>query len=304
MNQYDLLRNHLDVEEPFALATVVRCEPPASARPGAKAVIRQDGSLEGWVGGSCAQTIIVKEAQRALQNGRPRLVRLSPNPGEYAQAEPDLVEYLMTCHSGGTLEIFVEPFVPRPILRIVGDTPVASTLASIAQTLGYRVERIDPADSMGAAPGPVAVVIATMGSADEEALEAALRSSAPYVALVASPRRAEVLRDYLTARGLTAEQIARLKAPAGLDIGAVAQEEIALSIMAEIVQRRPSREQETPSPLEATDVDATDPVCGMSVPIHGARFTAERDGITYYFCSEHCRGRFKAAPLSFATASR
>src|SRR4051812_971650 len=129
MNQYELLRNHLDVEEPFALATVVRCEPPASARPGAKAVIRQDGSLEGWVGGSCAQTIIVKEAQRALQNGRPRLVRLSPNPGEYAQAEPDLVEYLMTCHSGGTLEIFVEPFVPRPILRIVGDTPVASTLA-------------------------------------------------------------------------------------------------------------------------------------------------------------------------------
>src|SRR5262245_9353256 len=144
MNDFHLLRQLVDTEVPFALATVVRCEPPASARPGAKAVIRADGSIEGWVGGSCAQSVIVAEAQRALRDGKPRLVRLSPAVGEDGSSQPDVVEYLMTCHSGGTLESFVEPVVPQPRLCVVGDTPVARTLASLGATLGYRVERIDP----------------------------------------------------------------------------------------------------------------------------------------------------------------
>jgi xanthine dehydrogenase accessory factor len=302
MDVFGLMRELVEAEEPFVLATVVRCEPPASARPGAKAVIRADGSMEGWVGGSCAQPLVVEEARRALRDGRPHLVRLGPTIGETGSGRPDVAEYLMTCHSGGTLEIFVEPVVPRPRLCLVGDTPVARTLAALGKALGYRVARIEPTADIGAG-GRTCVVIATMGAADEEALEAALRSPAPYVALVASPRRAEILRDYLLARGVTPEQLARLRAPAGLDIGAETQEEIALSIMAEIVQSRSTAALEAPAEVEPAVVEAKDPVCGMSVSTQDARFRTDHAGTTYYFCCAHCKSRFEAEPLLFAAVS-
>jgi xanthine dehydrogenase accessory factor len=272
--------------------------------------------MDGWVGGSCAQTVIAAEAQRALREGKARLVRLSPAVGDGGSSQPDVAEYLMTCHSGGTLEIFVEPVVPQPRLCVVGDTPVARTLAALGATLGYRVERIDPtadpdADSDAtvraalapdrfAAPERTHVVVATMGASDEETLVAALRSQAPYVALVASPRRAAVLRDYLAARGVTAEQIARLRAPAGLNIGAQTQEEIALSILAEIVQLRSSTTGE-PIPAAPAQPEAKDPVCGMIVSPHVARFTTDHEGTTYHFCCAHCKATFEAAPEQFAT---
>jgi xanthine dehydrogenase accessory factor len=305
MNDFELIRQLVEAEQPFALATVVRCEPPASARPGAKAVIRVDGSMQGWVGGSCAQPLVVKEAQRVLSEGRPCLIRLCPNAGESGRQQPDVVEYLMTCHSGGTLEIFVEPVMPQPRLCIVGETPVALTLATLGQALGYRVERVDPAALTPErfAPGRrTAVVIATMGAADEEAVEAALRSAAPYVALVASPRRAAVLRDYLATRGVPAERIAKLRAPAGLDIGARTQEEIALSIMAEIVQLRSSPTNEELATAVPAAVEARDPVCGMTVSVRDARISTEHEGATYYFCCPHCKSEFEAAPLRFLAA--
>src|SRR5262249_27216215 len=231
---------------------------------------------------------------------------------------PDVVEYLMTCHSGGTLEIFVEPVVPRPNLCIVGDTPVARTLASLGETLGYRVERIDPSADPNAGPNATMraaltpdrvasperthVVVATMGAADEETLEAALRSQARYVALVASPRRVAVLRDYLAARGVAAEQIARLRAPAGLDIGAQTPEEIALSILAEIVQLRSSVSGE-PIPATPAQTGARDPVCGMTVSPHLTRFTTDYQGTAYFFCCANCRATFEAAPERFVAVS-
>jgi xanthine dehydrogenase accessory factor len=301
MDAFDLARQLAEAEEPFALATVVRVEPPASARPGAKAVIRADGTMEGWIGGSCAHSLVVEEARRAIRDGRPRLVRLSPTGGDGGQ-RPGVVEYLMTCHSGGTLEIFVKPVVPRRRLCLVGETPVARTLATLGRALGYHVEEIEPGAGLDTG-GSTYVVIATMGAADEEALEAAVRSDAPYVALVASPRRAEVLRDYLAARGVSPEQIAKLRAPAGLNIGAESQEEIALSILAEIVQLRSTRSDEVlaspgPSPLAATD-----PVCGMSVSLQAARFTSLYEGTTFYFCCGHCKATFEAEPARFVAAT-
>ena len=296
--------------EAFAIATVVRFEPPASARPGAKAIIRADGSMRGWVGGSCAQPLVVKEAQRALGDGRSRLVRLCPTAGDGGSQQPDLVEYLMTCHSGGTLEIFVEPVFPAPRLVLIGETPVVHTLAALGQTLGFRTELV-PVEGFDAAlpPEPLAadasrsyVVVATMGTADEEAIEAALRGTAPYVALVASPRRAAVLHDYLADRGLTADQLARLRATAGLNIGAETQEEIALSIMAEIVQYRATHDAARPLPVERP-IEARDPVCGMNVTVSGARFTLDHDGSTYYFCCGHCKTSFAATPLAYAAAT-
>lgn len=318
MDVLRLTHDLAEAGEAFVVATVVRCEPPASARPGAKAVIRVDGSMESWVGGICAQPMVIREAQHALQDGTPRLVRLSPHAGAGGRREPGLAEYLMTCHSGGTLEIFVEPVVPAPRLYLVGETPITQTLATLGPLVGFRVERIAAtADGSGApaladlAPGrETFVVVATMGTADEEALEAALRGPAPYVALVASPRRAEVLRDYLLARGLTADRFAKLKAPAGLDIGAATPEAIALSIMAEIVQVRTAMKAtartlhaNADSPVATSQPDeATDPVCGMSVVIADARFTTEFQQTTYYFCCPHCRAKFEAEPLAFVGA--
>jgi xanthine dehydrogenase accessory factor len=317
MDYLALTHQLAEAGEAFVLATVVRCEPPASARPGAKAVIRADGTMDGWVGGSCAQPLVIREAQEALRDGKPRLLRLSPTAGEGASRRPGLVEYLMTCHSGGTLEIFIEPVIPVPRLWVVGDTPICRTLATLGQLLGYRVDSVEPMGGASASSeSPVLaalaperggqgrqtfVVVATMGTADEEALEAALRSPVAYVALVASPRRAEVLCDYLATRGLTPEQLQKLKAPAGLDIGAATPEEIALSIMAEIVQVRAKLPIETRTTDTALPPEATDPVCGMSVSTRDARFVAEHSGTTYYFCCAGCKAKFEAEPSLFAT---
>lgn len=298
--------------EPFALATVVRRVAPASAQPGAKALIRRDGAMRGWVGGSCAQPVVTAEARQAMQRGAPRLLRLGQMPGtRHSLAELDLVEYPMTCHSGGALEILIEPVLPAPYLAVVGETPVAVALGQLASIMGYRVSQLERAEQLAAALQSVAgrtfVVIASMGVDDEEALAAALRSGAPYVALVASATRAAVVRETLLAGGLSPEETSRLKAPAGLDIGARTQEEIALSVMAEIVQTQaaisPGMEDEAPAQGEAVVAsEAIDPVCGMSVSIAGARHRSDYRGESWYFCCGGCKARFDADPTAYAAA--
>lgn len=292
--------------EPFALATVVRRVAPASALPGAKAIVRADGSMQGWVGGSCAQPVVVAEAQQALRGGSPRLLRLGHMPG--ATEADEVVEYPMTCHSGGALEILIEPVLPAARLTLVGDSPIVAALAALAATLGYRLDRVADARSLAAIVdtfGPSDfVVVATMGVDDEETLAAALRSAAPYVALVASPKRAGVVRETLAVMGITPEDLARLKAPAGLDLGGRAQEEIALSILAEIVQVRaamPTGMMET-APAPSASLEAIDPVCGMSVIMAGAKHSSEFAGKTWYFCCGGCKARFESDPRHYAAA--
>ena len=269
---------------PFVLATVVRSVRPASARPGDRALLLGEGRPIGWVGGGCVHTSIEREAARALADGTPRLVRLSPAPAQ----EEGIVSYPMTCHSGGTLEIYLEPVLPAPELVILGESPVADALAALAAPLGYRVrtslEDITTSDAW--------VVAAAMSSdEDHPTVRAALDRGVQYVAMVASRRRAEALLDELRADGMAEDTIERLKAPAGLDIGAATGPEIALSIMAEIVQRRRSRR---PAAVVAPRT-ATDPICGMQVDIASAKWTAERDGQMYYFCAPGCRKAFLAS---------
>lgn len=269
---------------PFVLATVVRSVRPASARPGDRALLLGEGRPIGWVGGGCVHTSIEREAARALADGTPRLVRLSPAPAQ----EEGIVSYPMTCHSGGTLEIYLEPVLPAPELVILGESPVADALAALAAPLGYRVrtslEDITTSDAW--------VVAAAMSSdEDHPTVRAALERGVQYVAMVASRRRAEALLDELRADGMAEDTIERLKAPAGLDIGAATGPEIALSIMAEIVQRRRSRR---PAALAAPRT-ATDPTCGMQVDIASAKWTTERDGQMYYFCAPGCRKAFLAS---------
>jgi xanthine dehydrogenase accessory factor len=283
--------------QPFVLATVVRSVKPASAKPGDSAIL-VGGALEGWVGGGCVQTCIETEARHALADGRPRLVRLSPDadPARAGAEEDGILSYPMTCHSGGTLEIYLEPMLPPPDLLVLGDSPVAQGLVALAGPLGFRatlhpgldleggLQLTEPADSW--------VVIAGMGDRDDLAVRAALDSGAAYVAVVASKKRAAAIVEALESDGVSADLLARLKAPAGLDIGAKTGPEIALSILAEIVERRRATPilREHPEQKPAT---AVDPVCGMLVEIATARWTADKDGQTYYFCAPGCKRHFE-----------
>jgi xanthine dehydrogenase accessory factor len=266
---------------PFVLATVVRSIKPASAKPGDRALLQPQRPSVGWVGGGCVQTCIEREAVLALSIGEPRLVRLSPEPHD----EDGVVSYPMTCHSGGTLEILLEPVLPAPTLVLLGDSPVAEALATLAPPLGFRV-----VTDLQPPTVDTWVIAAGMSSdADHPVVREALHSGADYVAMVSSRRRAEALITELRSDGFSDETLQRLKAPAGLDIGATNAPEIALSILAEIVQRRHAR---APAPPPAPRATAIDPICGMTVDLAIARWTAEKNGETYYFCAPGCRKAF------------
>lgn len=304
--------------QPFVLATVVWSQRPTSAKPGAKGIVTADGALFGWVGGSCAQPAVVQEALKALHDGRPRILRLDPE-GQPAGDRRDVVVVPMTCHSGGALEIFLEPFLPPLQLVVFGESPVAQALIRLGQAMGYRVVAVRPGASGLPVPGAdvtlatleldgllhgrqTVAVVATMGMYDEEAVERALRAGSAFIALVASRRRFEVVRSALEASGLSPDLLARVKAPAGLDIGATEPEEIAVSILAEIIAHK-----STLSPLAAVvgsttepaqPATALDPVCGMTVEITSS-YAAEYEGHRYYFCCPACRRRFLASPTEY-----
>jgi xanthine dehydrogenase accessory factor len=242
---------------PFATATVVRAEKPTSGKPGDRAIITMDGTMVGWIGGSCAQPAVVREALRAIADDRSRLIRLSPEPG--TRPVPDgITEVPMTCFSGGTLDIFIEPHQPRPRLLLVGSLPVAQALAHLGRALNYEVVAVDPGASDAMAHADLVVrtldniadhitpltfaVIATHGEFDEPALTRVLATGVPYIGLVASRKRGTAVLDALRDEGVEEDALERIRFPAGLDIHARRGDEIALGIMAEIVKTRRSME--------------------------------------------------------------
>src|SRR5947209_419105 len=232
----DLAYQLTQAGKPFVMATVVWCERPTSAKPGAQAIIQENGQIAGWIGGSCAQPVVLREAMRLLhEGGDPFLLRLgAPDVGI---ARHNVRIFPMTCTSGGVLDIYMEPHLPPPQLLLIGDSPVIIALQQLASVLDFAVIHLDSADlSEVQINERTYILVATHGQYDEYALEQALRSSAAYVGMVGSRRRADDCRAYLRASGLTEQQIAHLKAPAGLDIGSVTPEEIAASILAELVQ--------------------------------------------------------------------
>jgi xanthine dehydrogenase accessory factor len=277
---------------PFALATVVRVRRPASTRRGDRAVIRPDGTLIGWIGGACSEPIVIREALRALAAGEPRLVRIGPS-GAAGEEGADVIA-VSGCASEGTVEVLIEPGSVRPWLAVIGGSPAARSLAGLAASIGWRVET-----TLEGAPD--AVVIAAMGTGDEEVLERALESGAGYVGLVASTRRAAAVLETLRDRGVPEEELARVRSPAGLDLGPLPQEEIGVAILAELVAWRHARgagESETAAAPE----EAVDPVCGMTVPVHAGTISVVMDGATYHFCCAGCRARFESDPASFVSA--
>ncbi len=268
-------------EIPFAVATVVRVEGAAAARVGAKAVIRGDGEVVGWIGGGCTAGVVRKAGLKALVDGQARLIRVQPDTAP--DGDDGVESHRSACPSGGTVEVFVEPVLPRPALLIAGASPVARALADLAHRLGHAVTvAAQPADldgfsksvqriagfDLARAPraGSAFIVVATQGKRDREALQAALQTGAPYVAFIGSRKKGAAMRAAMAESGIAADRIAALRCPAGLDIGAHTPEEIALSVLAEIVQERrrgPAAEavpdvsaatrEATPEPRKAED---------------------------------------------------
>jgi len=308
----DLLETILDLRrrrQPFAMATVVRAERPTSSKPGDKAIISPDGTLTGWIGGSCAHDIVVRNALEALQEGTPRFLTLSSTTAETHRH--GVIDIPMQCYSGGVLDVFIEPSLPKPHMMVVGYETIARALVRISKTLEFHVTVVDPlatrasvpeADEvinelkLPAASGETFVVVATHGRYDEEALEQAANGGASYTALVASPKRAAVILQTLRDRGV---DVGKIKAPAGLDIGAQGAEEIALSIVAEIVQLRRAGKLSAAEVGGATlKQEAIDPICQMTVQIAGAKYTSDYQGQRYYFCCAHCQRTFEKSHVA------
>jgi len=286
------------------LATVVRCEAPTSARPGDKAVITADGRLRGWIGGSCSEPVVRREALRALEEGTPRLVHIVGDSEVKQSRKRGELTIGTTCPSGGSLDIFIEPEMPTPLLLVFGDSPAASTLARLADMTGFRARHIGQADlaTLEVPAGEAYAVVATMGHFDEEALEAALSYPRLEVSLIASTRRAAAVKTELLRRGLGEDVVARIRAPAGKIRGGT-QEEIALLALAEVVaarRKQPARTFIEPAP--AALIFATDPVCGMTVDVATARHRAEHGGTTFYFCCAGCQAEFERDPSKYLKA--
>jgi xanthine dehydrogenase accessory factor len=263
-------------------------------------VIAEDGTLTGWIGGSCSEPAVRREALRALADGLPRMLRISGSGKADEAGEPGSVT-ASTCPSGGSLDIFIDPHVPNPLLLAFGETPVAQTLARLAELVGFRARTVSREElgSLTLRGNDAWAVVTTMGHYDEDALAAALAHPALDVALVASRRRAEAIFSALRQRGLAEATLARVRTPAG-GVQGIGQEEIALAALAEIVVLRRQRRQLVASPK--LEEFATDPVCGMAVEVKRAAHTATYKESDYYFCCEGCRRQFLEDPARYVGA--
>lgn len=345
--------------EAFALATVVWRRAPSSGKVGYKALVTSDGDVSGWVAGACTEPLVVRQSMKALADGEPRLLLIGAPEDLETRARDGLLTFPTSCASEGALEIYIEPHLPTPQLVIVGRSPVVDTMATLANGLGWRTVIVDDeggslsdhsvADQVwnsldfaeqGVNSGSY-IVVATLGHYDEDALEAALGTDAAYIGLVASKKRAGTVVDFLRGNGVAEEQLARIKAPAGLDLGRIKHEEMAVAVIAEIVQLKalggnagastgamhkksdsdPTLQMPAPSapaPAAATNGsagekpaavpsepsaggpdEAIDPVCDMTVTVKGARYHAEHEGETYYFCCPACRKLFQNEPQKY-----
>jgi xanthine dehydrogenase accessory factor len=301
--------------EAFVLATVVWRRAPSSGKEGATALITPDRKVRGWLGGACAEPTVVREAVKALEEGTPRLLFLGTPEELEGHARDGVVTVPIACQSEGAMEVYVEPVLPQPQLVAIGRSPAAVALASLAEALGWRsvladegaegLSGMNVVPSLDLAMSGIGersyVVVATQGHYDEEALAKALETPAAYVGLVASRKRAASVLGYLRDRGIPEEALARVHAPAGLDLGHLPTEEIAVAILAEIVQLRAAGALDAPAASsDAARHEELDPVCGMTVEVADARYRTVHQGRTYYFCSAGCLESFEGDPARFA----
>lgn len=295
----------------FVTATVVRVEHPTSSKPGNVALVHEDGSIEGFVGGVCAQNSVRLYSLKAIERGEPLLLRILPDnpdpttaaevknaanvdPGREVAHDEGSVTVQNPCLSGGAIEVFLEPYLPPPRMIVAGDTPIAAALLRLGPELG-----LDAVDSRGGDSGTLvpsaddlALVVAAHGRDELTILRAALETSVQYVGLVASRKRGAGVLDELRDDGVPEELLTKIDTPAGLDIGARTPAEVALSILASIVEVR--RQTSTaPRSWAAVPPTAVDPICGMTVMVSADALSVEFAGGTHYFCGEGCKQAFK-----------
>ena len=276
----------------FVTATVVRAQRPTSVEPGDAALVLGDGTIEGFVGGACAESSVRAYALKAIESGEPVLLRILPFGGEgAAQAgeevarEDGAVTVENPCLSGGAIEVFLEPILPAPRVLVEGDTPIARALHRIGPELGLEVVGVGGED-FELRPGDLGLVAAGHARDELGALRRGVEAGLPYVGLVASPRRGQGVIGELRGDGLPERLLERIDTPAGLDIGARTPAEIALSILARIVAVRRGE--------PASAITAVDPVCGMTVAAAAGTPSLRHDGETIYFCGEGCKTAYEA----------
>lgn len=305
--------------ETFALATVVWRQGPSSSKQGSRALITAAGELDGWIGGACAEPAVIRAAKQVMADGNARLLLLG-TPAQFGQLFSTGVPEGMTvvpisCQSEGAIEVYIEPVFPVPHLVIVGGSPMARALAGMARALGWVTDLLSPQDfTAGRASERSMVVVATQGHGDEDAVERAVAMRPAYLGLVASRKRAEAVLGYLADRGAPQDQLDRVHAPAGLDLGRTTHEEMAVAILAELVQLRASgalTAVASPRPELAPGrrheltlsepAEAVDPVCGMTVRADASAMPLEHEGVTYYFCCAGCRRSFEKSPREVLT---
>jgi xanthine dehydrogenase accessory factor len=298
---------------PFVTATVVRAQSPTIVEAGSAALVLGDGTIEGFVGGVCAEHSVRAYSLLALQSGEPVLLRILPDPldgdpglaGVEVAREEGAVTVQNPCLSGGAIEIFLEPAPPAPRVLVVGDTPIAAAVRRIGEQLGLEMVAVDGGEPEPGS-GDLALVVAAHGRDELRPLRRALESGVSYVGLVASPKRGAGVIEQLRADGLAEDLLALIEVPAGIAIGARTAAEIALSILARIVEVRrdadaaapPDAGSESGRPDTAASAPpaplAVDPICGMTVAAVASTLSLERDGERFYFCGQSCKSKFEA----------
>jgi xanthine dehydrogenase accessory factor len=284
--------------EAFALATVVWRQGPSSSQSGSRAIITAEGELHGWIGGACAEPVVIREAQRVMAEGTAKLLLLG-TPEQFGAAVPDGMTVVpISCQSEGAIEVYIEPVLPVPHLVIVGASPMAHTLARLAGALGWRTDLVSGPDfATASADERSMIIVATQGHDDEDVLERAVAIRPAYLGLVGSRRRGATVLGYLADRGVPQDQLDRVRVPAGLDLGSTTHQEIAVAILAELVQLRASgalagAHGRGPAAESALVID---PVCGMTVSADSSR-PLRYQGTDYYFCCAGCRQAFEQDP--------
>jgi xanthine dehydrogenase accessory factor len=307
--------------EPFAIALVVRREAPSSGKAGDKAIINKFGEIIGWVGGGCVRATIIKEAEDAMKTGRARLVRIGKALNQSQQE--GVMEYKMTCQSEGLVEVFIEPVLPPPHLVVMGKTAIAKALVKLAKASGFRVTAVAPdvkpdtfdkvdelitqysLKQVNTTPAS-SIVVATQGDNDEIALQEAIGKTSAYLGFVSSRKKGDKLMDYLKDAGVDPSRVATIKSPAGIDINAKSPEEVAISILAEIIKVK----SQVGAGAAFTMFDATreeagkpkfyiNPVCGVPVDVNSPKHVIDYKGEKVYFCCDGCKVKFEQNPEKY-----
>jgi xanthine dehydrogenase accessory factor len=324
------LENTLDLKkknEPFATAIVVRREAPSSGKAGDKAVINKFGEILGWVGGGCVKGIVVKEAEDAMKTGKARLVKIGKSI--LPSKEEGVMEYKMTCQSEGTVEIFIEPVMPQPHLVVIGKTAIAQSLVKLARAFGYRItgvaqdanlqtfEKVDELITQISLANVKTtassfILVATQGEQDENALEEALKKERAYLGFVASKKKMASVADSLAGAGIDKKLIQTIKSPAGIDIKAKSPDEVAISILAEMIQLRNSSPQlsafdrfdEPKAETGTSPKYYVNPVCGIPIDMNNPKHIIDYKGEKVYFCCDGCKVKFEADPGKYMSKAK